>query len=413
MADGTVVYVPQAVLVPPDAGVERTFGKYRLSAEQDAFCDHETVFCDVFVSPDGSLCCIGPPFGSLGKPTRVSINGRRRRFRVEIPATGRVFALVRVPVDDREVDSPLRVDVDFRSFSVSFTHVPDLGAVDRVDLMLGTIQKDNHPLWIRDWCMWHSRVHGVERIVIYDNGSEDWDGSYAGLGDLGGVDLVLVKWNYPFGPPDRLDLNFSQPAAANHCRLKFGHAAAWLVSLDLDEYLYNTTGKPLASVLESRGRDGTEAIYLRSYVVPFVVDRTPRRCFDSPTRFRSFVNGGEKYIYRPPLAKYCGTHWIQATEPTPLERVRTLTLGLFQRTTGGRKLMRFLSRLKKALKAMRSRGTERVGGTDMHTEALFFYHFRSLNTGWKYARKIVRPNPADVVDDDRITSMKAVLDRRA
>ena len=411
MADGTVVYVPQAVLVPPDAGVERTFGKYRLSAEQDAFCDHETVFCDVFVSPDGSLCCIGPPFGSLGKPTRVSINGRRRRFRVEIPATGRVFALVRVPVDDREVDSPLRVDVDFRSFSVSFTHVPDLGAVDRVDLMLGTIQKDNHPLWIRDWCMWHSRVHGVERIVIYDNGSADRDDVYAELARrVKGPELVVVAWDYPFGPAAPHGLKFAKAAGLNHCRLFFGPYTHWCINLDVDEYLFNTGSESLAPLL---GRVREPQVRLPSYIVPMAADNRPGRCFDSPLRSAGLETERGKYLYRA-----AGTAFNEVHELVP----RRGWLSRFVRTVAKRVLRavgvdpgRFLAGARRVAARTASRPPGRHGRGDTAASdepALFFFHFRALNTGWKYPRRAVPVHPDEPVHDDRVGTVRVIRDER-
>ena len=41
--------------------------------------------------------------------------------------------------------------------------------------------------------------------------------------------------------------------------------------------------------------------------------------------------------------------------------------------------------------------------------SLFFYHFRALNTGWKYNRERVQVVPDEMVCDSRIVDMKSVL----
>ena len=41
---------------------------------------------------------------------------------------------------------------------------------------------------------------------------------------------------------------------------------------------------------------------------------------------------------------------------------------------------------------------------------LFFYHFRALNTGWKYEPRVVDIETEDVVVDRRIARMKDVIE---
>ena len=418
MPPSPVVYTPQSVLLPPELGIERSFDEYDISPEQDALCDHRTIFCDVFLSPDRrELHCIGPPFGSLGKPKMVKVEGSERDFSIDIPHIGRIFSLVRIDIHEHEVETELHVEVAFRRFAVEFVCTNN----DRpmrypVRLTLSAIQKDNDPQWIADWCTWHHRVHGVERIVIYDNGSEGWDGAYYsgldGLDCLVGFELIVVKWDFPFGPPDRLDLNFAQPAAVNHCRLTFGSTSAWLINLDIDEYLYNASPTKLVSYLGGEEYADRLGVYLKSYVVPFTVDKSPRRCFDSAVRFRRVENGGQKYIFKPALAQFCGTHWVQAANLSVAEKARIAILGSLQRRNFTRRTLRLLARLKRAVANRGNVVPASKGGASAEEPDLFFYHFRALNTGWKYRRRLVDPRPKDVVVDHRITAMKAVLDDR-
>ena len=51
-----------------------------------------------------------------------------------------------------------------------------------------------------------------------------------------------------------------------------------------------------------------------------------------------------------------------------------------------------------------------ANGSDEPT--LFFFHFRALNTGWKYPRRVVPVDPDEHVRDERISAMRAVVDRR-
>ena len=44
--------------------------------------------------------------------------------------------------------------------------------------------------------------------------------------------------------------------------------------------------------------------------------------------------------------------------------------------------------------------------------ALFFFHFRALNTGWKYRRRVVPVHPDGHVHDERYGTMRVIRDER-
>ena len=139
-----------------------------------------------------------------------------------------------------------------------------------VALTLSTVQKDNELQWLDDWCTWHHRVHGVGRFAFYDNGSADrdavYDAVYAELARrVKGPELIVVAWDYPYGPALQHGLKFAHTVALNHCRLLFGPYADWCVNLDVDEYLFNTGSAPLASYL---GRLRKPQVYLPSPGTP-------------------------------------------------------------------------------------------------------------------------------------------------
>ncbi len=51
-----------------------------------------------------------------------------------------------------------------------------------------------------------------------------------------------------------------------------------------------------------------------------------------------------------------------------------------------------------------------ANGSDEPT--LFFFHFRALNTGWKYPRRVVPIHPDGHVRDERIAAMRVIVDSR-
>ena len=245
MAEALAKYTPQAVRVPAGAGVERSFAEYEISDETRALCDATTVFCDVFRSANGKeVVCIGPPFLDFGYPRAVRLAGRRRRFVVEeMPWGTRRASILRVlgtsdvdSADDPNVD----LQVDFPAFGIDVrVRLPRMRPPGRrAALTLHTVQKDNELQWLEDWCNWHHRAHGVGRFVFYDNGSTDRDAVHAELARrVKGPELIVVDWDYPYGPPWQHGLKFAHTVALNHCRLLFGPYTHWCINLDVDEYL--------------------------------------------------------------------------------------------------------------------------------------------------------------------------------
>ena len=234
----------------------------------------------MFLSPDNrDLLCIGPPFANLGRPRAIlEGGGARLRFVVDEPVSGEPVALTRIRLTDARKPA-LDLRFVFADFDIRVNVAPRRPELPPVSLLLSTLQKDNDLQWLEDWCAWHHRAHGVERIVIYDNGSADAEKTRSRLDQASermehGV--VVVDWGFPYGTPTR---PFTQTVALNHCRLAFGARAKWHINLDVDEYLYNASGRPLADHLECRERRSVH--YLTGLIVPMTADRRPARCFDS------------------------------------------------------------------------------------------------------------------------------------
>ena len=410
----TIVYTPQPILIPPESGIARSVDPaYRLTQAEKAACDKSTIFNDIVLSPTKrELLCLGPPLFDLGPPRRIVAGDRVLRFSVSEPNGPKRVSIARVALDGIDVrNQEIDLQFSFDQFDVTTSiRLSDTNLDERVPMALATMQKDNEIEWIQDWCVWHYRMHGIKRIVIYDNGSMNFDEVVEQLSRIDGIDLIFVRWNYPYGPPGKYELNFPQTVAMNHCRLLFVRTATWCVNLDIDEYLHHGSGSTLWSQLRKYEIRQEPVVYLNSYVVPFVVDAVPTRCYDSPIRL-SKVDRDRKYIYRPKMTRFNAVHSVS------LERGFHTVLGMCRRALGKTRIVGMVKRvwrLCRSVCAATGRGTA-VAGSASGTwprdveGLLFFYHFRALNTGWKYNRELVQMVPDEVVSDSRIVEMKSVL----
>ena len=405
-------YSPQGVRIPDNVDVERTFdgdpGKETLPD-----FDRRTVFCDIFLSHRrDQLLCIGPPLLNLGKPELVMLRGATRRFAVEnppIPEPRWRMSLLRIALeagDERAMETgTVELHVRFAEFRLDIAVArPAADPRNRVSLTLCTLQKDNDPQWLQDWCTWHHRAHGVERVVFYDNGSRDADEVYAKLAQRSqGFELMVIHWNYLYGPAEAIQLYYAQTMALNHFRLLFGPQTRWCINLDVDEYLYSNGRRALASVLDCIAG---AAIHLPSYIVPAVAHESGGRCFDSPWRLRNLESGkGRKYIYRPEAIRFNDIHDFVPKSIGYRAKIRLLTvLG----TLGWEKIIRGIVMAKRTLRKAKARlsGIGNVAGEPI----LFFYHFRTLNTGWKVPRTFVHADPEKHVHDKRLGAMRHVVE---
>jgi hypothetical protein len=90
---------------------------------------------------------------------------------------------------------------------------------------------------LREWVAFH-RVVGVERFFLYDNDSDDEHlEALAPFIEDGSV--TVHPW--PVFP--------GQGSAYDHCIARHGEEVRWIAFLDVDEFLFSPTGRPLPEVL--------------------------------------------------------------------------------------------------------------------------------------------------------------------
>ena len=409
------VYNPNPLYIPEGTSIERVAPPHTNDANEPF--DRRGIFYDLIVSRDRkTIHCVGPPFFNLGHPKEAYLGRRKLTLSVYEPThlTTTRAAITSIACPALRVGEEHSLRLVFDRFEATHTiDVKEHPLCEPTNFTISTLQKDNDPQWIKDWCIWNYHKHGVGRIVIYDNGSANLDQLQHTLSEIE-PELILVPWNHPFGP---FALKFAQTTALNHCRLLFARDSHWCINLDVDEYLQSDSD--LASVLDRRACRRRAIVYLRGYTVPFLVDGKPARCYDSDVRYREFARE-RKYIYQP-------TKTLLAEVHSAIEIHRPL-YGIWLRCR--RVMMRTLNKapsLKTAIRRVaygivnlanliRDRGhstarLQKTGGYLLTPgDELFFFHFRALNTGWKIPRRIVEVDEQEVVVDSRIKAMRSVID---
>ena len=93
---------------------------------------------------------------------------------------------------------------------------------------------------IQEWIAYH-HVIGICAFLIYDNGSDD--ATVARAKAMGSVaDVRIVPWGEATGPG-------AQNEAYEDCFRQFQREFEWIIVIDSDEYLSNTQGLQIDSLL--------------------------------------------------------------------------------------------------------------------------------------------------------------------
>ena len=185
-------------------------------------------------------------------------------------------------------------DMKFRSNPSSYT------------LTLTTVQKDNPIEWVHDWLLWHHQAFGVQRLILYDNGSENLDELIPQLSNRSfELEIVLVDWPFPYGAEP---YEYCQLGSVSHCRLRFPVPKGYCINLDVDEYFVASENN-LLNFLDSRFQyPAPGAIVLNEFLIPNIVgDNRSNPARVSHFTHRNFVPGYQgdyKYLNRFGRSKY-------------------------------------------------------------------------------------------------------------
>ena len=293
--------------------------------------DSRTIFYDVFrCDDDRKVVAIGPPPVNLRnelEKLRITCGGRMIPHRKREYRRLCVLELTCDQTANAGKNLPLRFS--FPSFDVEIEVPPHpLSApAEAHHLGLMTLQRNNPLPWILDWCRWHHRLHGVSRLVLYDNASDNHDDLAAALARMDEtVDIVLVDWPFPYGPRWSPKNQFCQTGAQNHYRLRFGSADAWCLNLDIDECLVVSGKKTFKQYLHDCEGNGIAEVLFDSFIVPPYQGQPAianRRVSSYWFRNRERRGWALKFAFKPRHIEYVGPHMAY-----PKNRVFAKLIGL-------------------------------------------------------------------------------------
>lgn len=235
-----------AIFLPEDMALRRLPRmprRRRPDAFWAAFEDRALVY-DVFWSADGKqlvLAC--PPPNSLAESWAAARFVARPSGRTLIPKFAVSRSTMTVSLPDAPSDT-VSITLDFAGAEFEVVVQPGLGDAFAGRRVMFTMNKDNDLDWMALWGDWHARLHGVDAIVVFDNGSTryDTDAIARTLLEVPGIARVAVpSWPYRYGPVDPGVLfhpywaNFLQVASFRVMASRLAPKAAGLLNCDIDE----------------------------------------------------------------------------------------------------------------------------------------------------------------------------------
>lgn len=211
--------------------------------------DDLTVIYDCVRRPDGrGLLLTAPPLLNLWDPLRTGLTG-------DCKSLGRSLRRWRHKQTDLVF---LRKDVQSLSLTLDNTH-HDIPIRDSLaDRFAGLnamflVNKDNKLDWIRSCVRYYIEAHGLEALVLFDNGSttysmEDLIACLEGCGAL--KTIVIYQAPFPFGPSikssgKQVIPRFLQVALLNLARVDVLSRARAVLNVDVDELIHVHDGRSI------------------------------------------------------------------------------------------------------------------------------------------------------------------------
>jgi Glycosyltransferase family 92 len=127
-----------------------------------------------------------------------------------------------------------------------------IGTRPPVGLAVCAIFKDE-ARYLAEWVSFH-RIQGVERFYLYDNRStDDWRSALEP--ELAAGIVEVRGWKFTYG----------QLGAYEDCLRRHRDDARWIAFIDVDEFLFSPTGRPLREVLRGFDLHSGVAVNWRIY----------------------------------------------------------------------------------------------------------------------------------------------------
>lgn len=259
----------------------------------DRLFDDRTLFYDCVPLTGGRLLLTGPPLRNLRPLVRqgLRVGGAHRRLRMR--DIGRVTQTVVRGAGPVVLDTAAgAVEVPIRQ------SVAERFAGRNVAVCLN---RDNALEHVCDWLRFHVSAHGLDAVLIFDNGSsayapEDLAGAMAAVPGVAVAGVISAPFLYggPFELPERrVRLHFLQPALLNLARVEALSRARAVLGCDIDELVAPLAGM---SVFDAAAARGVGYVRLAGQWV-----------FPGPGAEAPAPHGSHRYRQEPPAV--CGTKW--------------------------------------------------------------------------------------------------------
>lgn len=371
-----------AVFLPEGAALRRmprAPRRRRPQAFWSQFEDRALVY-DAFWSDDGTKIILSSP-----PPNSLATEWTEARFTAQpsgqtlTPAFSISRSTMTVALPDAPADTRA-IALDFAGQTFAFDVQPGLGDAFAGRRVMFTMNKDNDLDWMALWADWHARLHGVDAIIVFDNGSTRYgtDAIARTLLDVAGIKRVAVpSWPFRYGPVDPGVLfhpywaNFLQVASFRVTVSRLAPRAAGLLNCDIDELVGTGPDGGVFDALE-RSENGLVTLkgtWVETDVAEDVADQSHH------LRYR--------YRRKNPLKAVCADKW--ALDPRREWAQDFAFTPMMHRIYG----------------LSRSAGA--------NTQRLPFFHFKGINTNWKEKRAGAQAKGIGAVT--RLTKLDAEIER--
>lgn len=226
-----------------------------------------------------------------------------------------------------------------------------------------TMNKDNDLAWIAAWARWHHALHGVDAVIVFDNGStrygpEALEAALAAVPGLRTICVVSWPWRYGRKDPAVLDHphypHFLQVSSLNVALRRLAARSQGLLNCDIDELVGTDEG---AGVFERLAQSPKGLVTLKGRWIEAIatgpeVGGVPHTRFRQTHRFPPLSVCANKWALDP------GRDWVAPLAVKPsVHRIYDVP--------------------------------KRLGRS---APQMAFWHFKAISTNWKEAR--TRPGPA-------------------
>ena len=291
-------YHPNSVVLPKELVIKKGIPRSLKGFPEEQFkgFNRPYLFYDIAYTADNkSLIAIGECYAFIDKlpPIKFFLNGVQLKHSI---ITQAIILIVEIELPKENfLQNSLSIELPTYKWNIELQS-NQFFSQDHT-LTLSTMQKNNNVQWIIDWTRYHHRVHGVTRVIIYDNDSDDLETLKEKLRNISEtIEIIVVYWHYPY----RIKIdqkyvvkNKIQISVFNHCNYIFKNNG-WLLNMDIDEYLAGGE-VPLAEFLNKQEK---KYLIFERYRVPNINEN--RKILKTPTfRDYSHTQGKEesgKYV---------------------------------------------------------------------------------------------------------------------